>query len=326
MRAAILSLAAAACAHEPPVPAPAGPPSGAGDAVSAYTGSRLLLGDELAVELMDPNAPDRYNTGVRFTPVAGVIRAVSGGREYLMHRAAHDPLTDVAGLFAEFDLVTPPPGFAEAAVGEPFVKIGVGALVKGAPDYRFYVPHKAVKLADTTATWAKTSAVFTQTLAAVNGYGYNLQAKVNVAGRTLAIEWTLRNTGAKPFETHQYAHNCIAFDNAATRPGTVVAFPFDFTARKLGPEQQQVGREIRFERELANSANIDVDYPAGYAGANALSVFNATTGLRVGCETSIPGSRVALHAASVYVCPEQFVVIRLPPGASRTWTRQYRFH
>jgi hypothetical protein len=306
---------------------PAGPSAPTPTKVTRmYPGSRLLASPELTVEVMDPTAPDRYNTGVRFTPAAGVIRAAAGGREYLMHRAEHNPLTDCAGLFAEFDLVTSPPGFAEAAIGEPFLKIGVGALVKGAPVYNFYAQHKVVKLAATTVAWAEDSATFEQTADPVNGYAYALRAGVKVAGRTLSVEWTLRNTGQKPFETHHYAHNCFAIDNVNVKPGAVIAFPFDFDARGMNPrEQTQAGREVRIVQEMTKPANIEVNYPADYSGPNAVSYYHAATGLRIDCETSVPGERVALHVAPVYVCPEQFVTIRLAPGETRTWIRTYRF-
>jgi len=294
-------------------------------AEACHAGSRMLVGEELAVELMDPNAADRYNRGVRFTPVAAVIRAVAGGREYLMHLPNPKPLTDVAGLFGEFDLVTPPPGFKEAAIGGPFVKIGVGALIKGAERYRFWPQHKVHQRAKTTVAWSKASASFVQALAPVNGYGYELKAKVSMAGRALIIDMTLKNTGTKPFETHQYLHNSFAFDNDGLKPGTVLAFPFDFKARKMSAEQDQVGREIRFARDLPKYVNIEVDYPAGYKGPNTLSVTNHVTGLRIDCETSIAGSRVALHAGPKYMCPEQFVIIHLKPGESKAWTRRYVF-
>ena len=45
---------------------------------------------------MIPAAAERYNTGVRFTPLAAVIRAVADGREHLMHLPSPAPLRDVA--------------------------------------------------------------------------------------------------------------------------------------------------------------------------------------------------------------------------------------
>ncbi|MCX7935448.1 MAG: hypothetical protein N3A66_09350 [Planctomycetota bacterium] len=96
-----------------------------------HRGSRILASDDLVIEVMDPTSAERYNRGVRFTPVAAVIRAAVGKDEYLANAVEHDPLTAAAGLFAEFDLVTSPPGFDAAKIGEGYMKIGVGILKKG---------------------------------------------------------------------------------------------------------------------------------------------------------------------------------------------------
>lgn len=299
--------------------------AGASADAPVYTGSHVLSGGGIVAELMDPNSPDRYNTGVRFTPVAAVIRASVDGREFLMHKKDHKPLNDVAGLFYEFDLVTPPPGFEEASIGEPFVKIGVGALIKDKSNYGFFNQYKVFKLADTKVEWAKDSAVFTQTLAPISGYGYELKAKVSVKDNSLSVDWSLKNTGSKPFTTHHYCHNSFSFDNAGVKPGSIVSFPFDYQARRLdsAQNQKQVGREIVFQDAPSKPANIEVDYPADYKGANSLSFVDKTSGLRIDCETSAPGSRVALHAAPVYVCPEQFVTTAVKPGETMSWMRSY---
>lgn len=290
-----------------------------------YKGSRVLASDELAVELMDPVAPDRYNRGVRFTPVAAVIQARLGDHTFLFEKSDPDPLVDVAGLFAEFDLVTPPPGFESAALDQAFVKVGVGALAKTEEHYRFFGQYPVVARPETEAAWRANAATFRQALPPVAGYGYDLGATVSVAGCRLVVRWALENTGDKPFTTHHYAHNSFLFDHRPVGPGYVVAFPFDFDAQGLPDEQRQVGREVHFDTAVREPANIRIEYPAGYAGENTVSVLHAPSGLRVDCETSWPGDRVALHAADIYVCPEQFIRMDLSPGNRAEWTRIYTF-
>jgi len=107
-----------------------------------HKGSRILASGELTVEVMDPASPERYNRGVRFTPVAAVIRATIGGREYLANPKEHDSLFAAAGLFAEFDLTTSPPGFDAAKIGEGYMKIGVGILKKDEEKYSFWPQHE----------------------------------------------------------------------------------------------------------------------------------------------------------------------------------------
>ncbi len=293
-----------------------------------HPGSRMLASDRLAVEIMDPADPNRYYRGVRFTPVAAVIRARYDGREFLFHQAQPDPLLDVAGLFAEFDLIGDPPGFSQAAIGEPFVKIGVGALSKTEPSYKFFLQYPVVQLAETRVRWGPQTAEFEQTPApAVNGFSYRLSAEASVHGRTLLIVWKLTNTGSKVLGTRQYLHNCFIFDNLPVGPNYLVTLPFDFTARKLQAQQRQEGRTVLFSETIPKkkAVNIEIDYPTDYTGANTVEVSHPPTGMSVECETSLPGERIALHAAVNYMCPEQFISLSVSPGQSQQWSRQYNF-
>jgi hypothetical protein len=293
-------------------------------AKAQYPGSRLLRAGDVVVEVMDPNAAERYNRGVRFTPVAAVIRADAGTNEFFMHEAEHDPLTAVAGLFAEFDLITPPPGFTEAKQGDGYVKVGVGVLAKDEENYRFWPQHPLLKAARTEVEWGASTAKFHQVCEPCNGYGYELGATVAVgASGTIAVDWRLRNSGTKTLETQQYAHNCFQLNRQPVGPDYVLEFPYDFAARKLQSEQRQEGRAIRFAATIPTAVNIDVDYPAAYTGPNTLAVRHTRTGQAVECLTSVPGTRTAVHASKIYLCPEQFIALRLKPGESAAWTRRY---
>ena len=292
---------------------------------AALPGSRVLAHGDFAVELMDPGAPDRYNRGVRFTPVAAIIGAARGGEEFLYQESGHDPLTDVAGLFSEFDLGTSPPGFAEAKIGEGFVKVGVGVLKKGAANYQFYPQHEIIRLATTEAAWGSETARFHQVCEPDNGYGYDLAATVTVGAGMIVVDWRLENTGTKPFETEQYAHNCFRFNRQSIGPGYEVRFPHDFQARGLQKDQRQVGRTIEFTEKIPAAVNIEADYPPDYTGPNSVEVIHPASGLFVNCLTSVRSLRTAVHAAEKYVCPEQFIAIRLQPGEHATWQRRYEF-
>lgn len=310
-----LSLASVVLSAAPP------PPS----TQPVHTGSHMIAGEHLAVELMDPNDEGRYNRGVRFTPVAAVVRATCDGHEFLFHAAKPNPLTDVAGLFAEFDAFTDPPGFAEAKTGETFVKIGVGALRKLEGKYRFYDQYPIDRLARTKVTWEDAAAQFEQSLAPVNGYGYDLRARVSVADRTLTLAWTLTNIGTKPLATTQYLHNSFSFDGQPVGPDYTVTFPFDLAVPKLAPVAMQQGRQIGFKSVLTKPMNLDVNYPMAYDGPNELTIHHATNGMAVAVQTSLAGQHIAIHAAPGYVCPEQFVSIELKPGENQAWTRTYTF-
>lgn len=295
--------------------------------------TRELRSDQLVVTVMEPNDPQRYNRGVRFTPVAAVLGVRRGERTYLFNPADHDPIADHAGLAAEFDLVIPddandrfPPGYAEAAVGEGFVKVGVGVLVKQKRPYSLFQNLPVLELAKTTVNWHDDHADFLQRCAGVNGYAYDLSAHLAVKGDEVIVDWTLVNTGTKPITTRQYTHNFIRIGDHDVGPGYTITWPYELKATGLQAEQSQAGRTIRFDRRIPQWVNLAVEYPTSYDGPNTCTVRHEPSGATIDLVTSLPGESTAIHARPQYLSPEQFVVLRLPAGEKTSWRRLYRFH
>lgn len=294
-------------------------------------GSRRLVAGRLVVEVMDPNDAQRYNRGVRFTPIAAVLAASLKKREFLYHPVQHDPVDDHAGLAAEFDLVAPgdpdawlPPGYLEARVGEGYLKVGVGVLCKQADRYSLFQHPKLLATATTTVVWHPDTADFHQVCSGTNGYAYDLRAVVRVGGNQVDVEWALTNTGVRAFTTRSYSHNFFRLGDRDTGPGCELSFPYDFRATGLEPQQEQAGRVIRFMAAVPRWANIVVPWPAAYAGPNQCTLRRRDAGMAITCETSMPGMRTAVHVRPGYISPEQFIELNLAPGGGATWTRMYR--
>ncbi len=290
-----------------------------------HEGTRMLWSEYLVVEVMDPAHPERYNRGVRFTPVAAVLGVALDGKDFLYNPVEHDPVQHHAGLASEFDPFTPPPGFAEAEEGEGFVKIGVGVLKKKGQAYSFWKPYEVLTPAETTVTWGRDTATFTQVSEGTQGYAYSLSAVVRVERKQLTVDWTLRNTGTKPLATENYVHNFFTFHDRPVGPDYVVSFPYDFKATGLGQEQAQKGRSVHFTARIPTAVNINVPSPMGYKEPFALAVEHAGTGQRIDVETSLTVERTAIHASQTYVCPEQFIALKIAPGKDLSWQRSYTF-
>ncbi|HEU5078460.1 MAG TPA: hypothetical protein VFT72_04570 [Opitutaceae bacterium] len=290
----------------------------------------LRRGDTL-VEVMDPNAPDRYNVGTRFSPVANVLSVRVGEKRFLFAPAAHDPLTENGGLAMEFDLQTRggPPGFSEAGVGEGYLKIGVGILRKESASYNFFACNESIERARTRVEWRTDSASFEQTSPAVNGYCYALAADVRVRPGEVGIEYRLTNTGAKAFATEQYAHNYFWFDETPVGPDYALEFPFDIDVSGAAPSVAsvaRVGRTLRISAPLSGPINLKITRQKPSAEPEAVVVRDRRSGLSVEASVSRPAAHISLHATERYLCPEQFVALRLAPGESAAWTRLYRFN
>ena len=299
--------------------------------IPPLTATHSLTSETLSVQVMDPTDPQRYNRGVRFSPVANVLRACVDGKQFLFSPTDHDPAKENGGLAMEFDITTtgnPPPGYGETAMGDGFLKIGVGVLRKDVEQYNFFRPYEPIQLARTTAAWSRDTARFEQDSPGVNGYAYKLAADVSAKANTVEIRCLLTNTGHKPFSTEQYAHNYFLFDGAPVGPNYLLEFPFDYEVTGLQPDQQKKGRIIDFAKPFSpevKAVNAVVTPPAGYQGPNALTVSNPARGMKICASASLPIERIAVHVTPVYLCPEMFVRISLQPGESREWVRGYEF-
>ena len=292
---------------------------------SEHPGTRELSSGDLTLQVMLPDHDERYYVGSRFTPVAAVLSARVGDQGFFSNPVEHDSETEHAGLASEFDLSTPPPGHAEAAIGEGFVKVGVGILKKTGANYFFWNKYEVITPAETTVEWGENSAAFRQVCEGVSGYAYTLQAVVTVAERVLTVDWTLSNTGQKPIATDHYVHNFFRLGDRPVGPDYVISFPFDFEAPGLAEEQTLKGREIHFAAEIPKWVNIDLKPAEEPEGPQSFTVSQTATGLSIRGTTSPRVTRTAIHATKSHLCPEQFIHLEIEPGKKANWQRRYEF-
>ena len=138
---------------------------------------------------------------------------VGGATLFHAWKPTHDPLNadDITGPCEEFDQAGPA-GYADAKVGETFVKMGVGELVKdkGEP-YSFMKRYKVANPGKRTYAVADGKHTFTHELTAKSGAGYKLvktvASKDDATHAVIELRSTLTNTGAKPLTTSVYNHN-----------------------------------------------------------------------------------------------------------------------
>ena len=299
--------------------------------VPRHAGAHVLRSGSLLVEVMDPTAPERYNTGVRFTPLAAVLRASFAGHEYFFNPLEHDRSDDHAGLASEFDLCNPGcpagdllPGYAEAGVGGGFLKIGVGVLEKSAKPYDLRSHPRLLQAASTAVQWFGDAADFSQSCPGVAGFAYELHAHVALGQGRIDIVWSLRNSGSRQFTTTHYTHNFFRFDSHDVGPDYALTFPYPISVSGAAPEQVVDPQGIRFIAPIPHHVNLLVPYPPDYTSANTCRLSHLG-GMSIAVSTSVPGIRTAIHARPAYCSPEQFVSIALPPGGEETWTRSWVF-
>ena len=318
-----------------------------------HAGTRILHSGNLIVEVGDPDSPDcRWNQGLRFSPVANVIRVQLNNREFCYAPASGGALGYMGGLPMEFDIgqesfQPDPPGYNEGSNGSLFLKIGVGILRRNSSAYNFSTNYPEVELAQTTTTWEPDRAHFVQTLAGTaNGYCCRLEEDVIVKNDRILMHYVLTNTGTKTFTTEQYLHNFLTFSQRNVGPNYRVYFPYDFT---VSPEPELweppvltlVGREYKFidnnppmvslanmilyTKTISSVPKTWIYKPDDYLGPDTIAVEQSDTGQRVIIDSSLRSAYVGIWTTDYQVSPEQFVIITLAPGEHATFTRTYIF-
>ena len=325
----------------------------ADDPQPIHTGTRILHSGSLVVEAGDPDSPDcRWNQGLRFSPVANVVRVQLDGRDFVYAPASGGSLGFVGGLPMEFDIgqeafQPDPPGYNEGSNGAPFLKIGVGILTRNSSAYNFSSSYPIVELAQTTTTWQRDRAHFVQTLSGTaNGYSCRLEEDVIVKNDQLIMHYILTNTGTMTFTTEQYLHNFLTFGQRNVGPNYRVYFPYEMTA---SPQVQQweppqyllAGRGYKWVDNNPAMVNLEnmilytqtissvpktwIYKPDDYLGPDTVAVEQSDIGQRVVIDSSLRSAYIGIWTTSYQVSPEQFVIITLAPGEHAEFTRTYKF-
>lgn len=300
---------------------------------SADHPTAVLRADGLAVTVNLPDAEKGYYRGTRFD-WAGVIGPVefAGHKLFGPWKDKHNPMhnDDIVGPVDEFGMESPL-GYDEAGVGDTFVKIGVGELVKPKEEkYRFYFNYKIARPGVWQVKTAEGRVTFAQDFAA-NGYGYRYEKAVSVGpGPVLRIEYALKNTGTKPIVTDVYNHNFLNVDADPVGPNYEFAFPFPVTpkdAKERFPEVCEVGgNEVRFRRPLDQGSvwteltGFDADTVPGYTFRHKPSGITLTVR-----GTGGPLKKYAFWGMKSTICPEPFLAVTLKPGDDKRWAWEYEF-
>lgn len=321
--------------------------SGFGQAGAPAHPQHVLSNGEITVRVLLPDAERGFYRSTRFD-WSGVIASLTyRGHEYYAPWFTRMDPTVRDFVFAGADIIASPQsaitgpaeefpqpqGYADAAPGGTFVKIGVGLLRK--PDEARYSPFGAYELVDAgrwTVEGASDRITFTHVFApAGSDYGYEYRKTLSLpAGRPeLVIEHTLRNTGRRPIETTQYNHNFLTLDGGPTGPDLVISVPFELrTPKPIDSDVLTIrGRDISFARELTGEERAYA-LLQGY-GAEAkdfdLRVENRRTGAGVRMTSDRPLAQLALWSIRSVISIEPFVDVSTEPGRTTNWTYTYSY-
>ncbi len=292
-----------------------------------------LSNDRLSLALAVPGAAATYR-GTRFS-WAGIISEVTWGEHHLFGPWQPGPLPldlhdNVSGTAGEFGMgiadMPPPLGFNEAALGDCFVKIGVGVLRR--PDTQPYQFHGSYELVEAPA-WevsANSWRVDMRQRLEFKGFGYDYTHAIELVpgASAFVIRHRLTNTGGRPIHQTHYSHNFVVLDRQPVGPDYEVIFPFT-PGPAFGEESDAVlqGNRLGFRQPLRKAIFAMLTGFNGDAADNQVTVRNRRTGLTLKVVGDRPILRYHFFAVPGAVCPEPFVEIHAAPGETIVWEHRY---
>jgi hypothetical protein len=286
----------------------------------------VLEADDLSLEIAPPGSSDVHEA-TRFSPAAHLLQARFRDHSYFFHR----------GSPMEFDIGerTLPPGFDRCAVGDCFVKIGVGLLERDSADaYSFPHVYPVRVRPHTTLSAERSRARFVQRLEpGETPIGYDLAVDVRLEGDAITLDYALANLGEAAFETEQYLHNFCCLDGAPLSPDYTVTVDYDCTVcdstgtRLDEPATMLVrridSRTFGFDASTPEERTKLFFRPIGAEPRQRWSIENSATGTALAVEADQPPLVSALYVTADQISLEMNVAVTVEPGATARWTRRY---
>jgi hypothetical protein len=255
--------------------------------------------------------------GPRFDRTAIVNSVTVDGVEFLGDWG----LCDEFGLYGDGVL-----GYRSAAIGDRFVKIGVGTLLRDTDaGYHFAHPYPVSALYPVRVETADHQLSVHQESDPGLPHRYQYRKVYALSPENvLTITYHLANTGEEPWTFEHYNHHWFRFGAKAPGPGyglrTGFTLPEAQTGFLLEPDGLRMVAPLG-EGEAAYYAS-DLGDPPASANTVALAVDGHTI---VRYEGSFAPARFALYASAEGFCPEIFKRSALQPGESVSWFAIYRF-
>ncbi len=294
--------------------------------VAADPPTQVLTHGDLSITVALPDHEHGHYQGKRFDHGGIVTDATWHGHTFLgLLKPPHNPTAHdgAAGTPEEFNIELPP-GFAAAADGESFLKIGVGALTR--PDrksYKFSVSYPVAQW----ATWQVETAddhVTCRHEEAAGAYAVKGSKTIRLLpdGDGFTIERELTSTGTAELPVEHYNHTMVIIDGKPIDDGYTLTYPAPVTVthKLLKADGPVVGFTIPLQK-----GSVWTQVKGLPDDATAASVIIAKDGVALTLSGDTAPAKVVIYAEKTAICPEVFTAFTLAPGESKRWSQTYRF-
>ena len=298
-------------------------------AMAGEPSTRVLTSGDLSITVALPDRDAGHYRGIRFDHGGIVTDATWRGHTFLgVLKPPRDPKKHdgASGTPEEFH-IEKPPGFAEAADGASFLKIGVGALVRpNRTSYGFMRDYPVAQW----ATWKVVEADGAITCshdATAGAYGVHGSRTIRLlpAGDGFVIERELTSTGTAELPVEHYNHTMVIIDGKPIGPEYTLSYPAPVTvANKL---LAATGPVVSFPGALkpGEAAWTEVKGLPDSPLAATVRIANTSAGVAVELSGDTTPAKVVVYAEATAICPEVFTAFVLKPGESKRWSQTYRF-
>ncbi len=291
---------------------------------------QTLSHSNIELKIQDPGEIYR---GSRFDWTGQIVQMTWQGRHTFCTSELLQGDIDLGGkgFYNEFG-IDEVAGYEQCKPGGQFHKIGTGMLTRidNSP-YSFQQAYPLEPLSYTTER-NKTSMAWETCGRILNGFGYTLRKKVSLLESGFCIDYELRNEGEQVIKTNEYVHNFMSINGRNTGNAYQLEFSSEIHPESFG---ETVNPENRVEFD-ANKVFWKCSPLKPFFFSN-LCPFPLTraewklqhTGEGVGIRETLhaPVLRVNLWGTRHVISPEIFCAIRLLPGESCRWRREYAvFH
>lgn len=290
----------------------------------------VINSDRLRVEIAAPNTVYK---GTRFDWTGFITQVTLDGLHTFCVPEDYRPGkgTGGIGLCNEFGIQTPI-GYADAKVGDLFPKLGIGLLRRpDQEDYNYFRTYEIAKAFPLAIEQSVDHVRFDVLPLDCRGYAVRYVKTLSVKSNRLNIEYRLENTGNQFIVTNEYCHNFIGIDQQKMGPDYRMRFPFLLNYGDLEKDVHRSLSIITVEGQDIRLKETPVEQfycrPSGVRVSShyqwELTYLPTQVGMRE--MTDFVPLVTALWGDTHVISAEVFIVLNLPPGDSKTWTRSYEF-
>ena len=276
-----------------------------------------LKANSLVVEVEVDSNRLKDEFGPRFDQTAFVRSVKSNDLEFVGPWG----LTDEFGLLGDGVL-----GYEQASIHDPFIKIGVGVLIKDtASSYSFDHRYPVSAGFPVSISATENKLTVTQVSTEVNGIQYDY-AKTYILSSDgqLSIQYRMKNTGQFSWTFEHYNHHWFLASTHPIDQSYRVLTPFKLPISDSHFIQQPQSLEVPKRLESGEAAYYVTPLDKASAKFNRFTIQLAGQNI-VHYEGTASPARFALYADSAGFCPEIFSKHSLAPNEELNWSSTYRF-